>query len=235
MSSLQDLVNAAIAERLEADYRAARADAFKAAAVGEAERQRAAGVPVRELSSDQRLGALRLDAADLPAAPIVTKPEEFSSWLAEHAPALVAGLIRVPADRLEEALEALGYAGLSGPTVSAAVVPKDSEETARWLKDNTVVQADPQVSRAWNVLHRDEEGHLTPVPGTSAVQPVPQWKVIVDKDRKSGATEVARTEVEGQVAELRRIAGAEARVLAGGTTPEELAADLADAAVEDGV
>src|SRR4051812_10748204 len=189
--SLQDPVNAALVARLAPAPRRGLAARPLAAVIGEAERQRADGTPVRELSSDQRLGSIRLDGADLDAAPLIDKPEELASWLAEHFPDLVTATIRVPVEKLAEALEALGYAGLSGPAVSATVAPRDLAEVLAWLTRECVVQADPQIARAWNVLHRDEDGHLTPVPGTTARPPVPSWKVLVDKDKKRDALAVA--------------------------------------------
>jgi hypothetical protein len=201
--SLQDRVNAALAARDEADHARARADALLAAVIGEAERLRTSGVSVRELSSDQRIGTIRLDGADLPAAPLVDKPDELASWLAEHFPELVTAMIRVPVEKLEEALQALGYAGLDGPAVSATVAARDLGEVLAWLARECVVQADPQIPRAWNVLHRDDQGHLTPVPGTTARPPSPSWKVLVNKDRKRATLAAAQQEAEEMVALMR--------------------------------
>lgn len=198
--SLQDLVTAALAERLQAYYQYARADALLAAVIGEAERQRAAGIPARELSSDQRIGAIRLDGSDLPARPLITDTDQLGSWLAEHHPSLVTASIRVPVNRLEDALEALGYAGMGNDT-EATITPRD--EALAWLNDECIVQADPQLARAWNVLHRDDEGHLTQVPGTTARPPFPTWKVLVDKEQKAAAQADAQLEVEALVAALR--------------------------------
>jgi hypothetical protein len=64
----------ALAERRDANYRRARADALLAAVIGEAERLRSTGVSVRELDSDQRIGTLRLDGANLPAVPAIERP-----------------------------------------------------------------------------------------------------------------------------------------------------------------
>lgn len=226
--SLQDRVNAALVARLDADYRRALADGLLAAVIGEAERLRSSGVSVRELSSDQRIGAIRLDGADLPAAPAIDKPDELASWLAEHFPDLVTATIRVPVEKLAEALEALGYAGLVTPAVSATVAPRDLAEVLAWLARECVVQADPQIPRAWNVLHRDEEGHLTPVPGTTARPPVPSWKVLVDKDKKRDALAVAAADAETMVADLERDTAT--------PTPQDLAAaarsDLRDELAE---
>lgn len=202
--TLQNLVNAALGERADADYRYAKADRLKAAAIAEAERLRARGGAVRELSSDQGLGTLRLDGANKPAVPVVDKPDETSSWLAQVAPALVTASIRVPVERLAEALEVLDFAGINGPAVSAKVESRDPQETGRWLRENCVVQADPQVPRAWNVLYRDAEGHLTPVPGTSAVQPVPSWKLTVAADLKARYTATGVGEADELVQQLRQ-------------------------------
>jgi hypothetical protein len=207
--SLQDRVNAALAERLDADARRARADRLLAAVIGEAERLRAEGAPVRELSSDQRIGTIRLDGADLPAAPVIEKLDELASWLAEHAPDLVTATIRVPVEKLAEALEALGYAGLGEGETSAAVAPRDLGETLAWLARECLVQTDPQIPRAWNVMHKDEEGHLSEVPGTTARPPVGTWKVIVDKDKKRDAIAVAVAEADDLVAALNEPPGHE--------------------------
>jgi hypothetical protein len=201
--TLQDRVNAALAARDEADHARARADALLGAVIAEAERARAAGMPVRELNSDQRIGTIRLDGAALPAAPLIEKIDELASWLAEHFPELVTANIRVPVDKLEEALRALGYAGLDGPAVSASVAPRDLGEVLAWLARECVVQADPQIARAWNVLHKDDDGHLTPVPGTTARPPTPTWKVLVDRDRKRATLAAAQQEAEEMLAGLR--------------------------------
>jgi hypothetical protein len=200
--SLQDRVNAALDARLDADKARGLADALLAAVIGEAERARADGTPIREMSSDQRIGSIRLDGADLPAAPAIDKIDELASWLAEHFPELVTATIRVPVEKLAEALAALGYAGIDGPAVSASVAPRDLGEVLAWLARECVVQADPQISRAWNVLHKDGDGHLTPVPGTTARPPTPTWKVCLDKNRKRDALAVAAVEAEEILAEL---------------------------------
>jgi hypothetical protein len=200
---LIDLINAAASAELDATYALARRDGLKAAAIGEAERQRAAGLPVRELASDQGLGSLRLDAANLPATPVITKPDEVTAWCAEHAPQLVEASVRVPVAMLEHVLSLLEFADLSGPEVTARVDFRDQGETARWLADECIVQADPEIPRAWNVLHRDGHGHLTPVPGVTGVQPQPRWVLTANPTRKAQNKATAAEEIAGFVDELR--------------------------------
>jgi hypothetical protein len=199
---LQDLVNAALAERRDADYRRARADALLAAVIGEAERLRSTGVSVRELDSDQRIGTLRLDGANLPAVPAVSDPGELASWLAERFPDLVTASVAVPVGRLEEVLDLLDMAGLRG-IAEASVAPRDLPQTLAWLGEHCKVQADPETPHTWNVLHVDSDGHTTPVPGTTARPPAPTWKVLVNKTIKADAVAVARSEIEEFVRELR--------------------------------
>jgi hypothetical protein len=200
--SLQDLVNRALDERRDADYRRARADSWLAATIGEAERLRAAGSPVRELASDQRLGAIRLDGANLPAQPVIEKTDELASWLAETSPDLVTASITVPVGKLEEVLELLEMTGLRD-AAEAKVAPKDLAQTLAWLEEHCKVQADPDTPHAWNVMHQDDEGHLTAVPGVTARPPTPTWKVILDRTLKAEAVTVAKAEVGELVRELR--------------------------------
>jgi hypothetical protein len=199
---LQDLVNAALAERRDANYRRARADALLAAVIGEAERLRSTGVSVRELDSDQRIGTLRLDGANLPAVPAISDPGELASWLAERFPELVTASVAVPVGRLEEVLELLDMAGLRD-VAEASVVPRDLAKTLAWLGEHCKVQADPKTPHTWNVLHVDSEGHTTPVPGTTAQRPSPTWKVLVDPALQADAKAVAQAEIEDLVRELR--------------------------------
>lgn len=199
---LQDLVNLALDQRRRADYERAKADALLAATIGEAERLRAAGVSVRELDSDQRIGTLRLDGANLPAAPVIEKTDELASWLAERSPELVTASVGVPVERLEEVLELLDMAGLRDG-VEAKVELRDLGKTLAWLGERCKVQADPQIPRSWNVLHVDDEGHTTPVPGTTARPPTPTWKVLVDRNLKADGAAVAQSEAEEMVRQVR--------------------------------
>lgn len=200
--SLQDLVNRALDERRDADYRRARADALLSAVIGEAERLRAAGVSARELDSDQRIGTIRLDGANLPASPVIEKTDELASWLAETAPGLATASISVPVGKLEEVLELLEMAGLRD-VAEAKVAPRDLAQTLAWLGEHCKVQADPDIPHAWNVMHQDDEGHLTAVPGVTARPPTPTWKVIIARDLKTEAVAVAKAEVGELVRELR--------------------------------
>jgi hypothetical protein len=203
MPALQDLLNLAAEARLQQWYADTRADALKAAAVGEAERVRAEGVPLDRLASDRGLGSLRLDGAGAPPRPVISKREEVASWLAERSPGLVTATITVPADKLEDALKVLSYAELDGPTVTAKVVPADEDLAVRWIAQNCIAQADPDTPGAWNVLFRDSEGHLSPVPGVNVVQPRPRWVMAVDDERKKDMVATAVAEVDTTIAELR--------------------------------
>lgn len=229
--SLQDIVNEATAAALQAAYMKARADALKAAAVGEAERLRAEGAPVRELSSDQRLGTLRLDAAGLPAVPVIDKPDEVTSWLAEHAPHLVTASIRVPVDQLEKALDALEFhAGMAAPDVEARMDFHDRDAATRWIREHCIVQADPEAPRTWNVRLVNPDGTLTPVPGVSGIQPAPYWVVKTNDERKRDYVATAQSEVDELIRQLREQDAELARLRANGVTEEGLRAALADAA-----
>jgi hypothetical protein len=191
----QDLVNEAAAAALRSAYAAALAAGLKAAAIAEAERARAAGLPARELTADDRTGSLRLDGAGRPAAPVISDAAATTSWLAEHAPHLVRAALTVPVDRLEEALQVLEMLGMREDTVAARVEFRDPGEAAKWLADNCTIQADPDLPGKWNVLYRQaredgEEGAtLTPVPGVSAVK---------------HHVAAAQVEVDGLVARLRQ-------------------------------
>lgn len=206
----QDLVNEAAAAALRSAYAAAIAAGLKAAAIAEAERARAAGLPARELTADDRTGSLRLDGAGRPAAPVISDAAATTSWLAEHAPHLVRAALTVPVDRLEEALQVLEMLGMREDTVAARVEFRDPGEAAKWLADNCTIQADPDLPGKWNVLYRQarkdgEEGAtLTPVPGVSAVKPAPYWVVKTNDDMRKDHVAAAQVEVDGLVARLRQ-------------------------------
>lgn len=224
---LQDLVNLALAERRDANYRRARADALLAAVIGEAERLRSTGVSVREFDSDQRIGTIRLDGANLPAAPVIEKLDELASWLAERVAELVRASLLVPVEKLEEVLELLEMAGLRD-AVEAKVELRDFAATLEWLGEHCKVQADPDIPRTWNVLHVDSEGHTTPVPGVTARPPSPTWKVLVNPALQADAKAVARSEIEEQVRQLREQDTAEREVQAALEHDEQHAADTLD-------
>lgn len=229
--SLLDLLNAAADAKLQSAYHDALASGLKAAAIGEAERLRSTHVPVRELNSDQGLGALRLDNDGKPAVPVIDKPEETASWLAQVEPALVQATISVPVDKLEEALEALGYAGIAGPHVTAKVESRDPDATARWLAAHCKVQADPQMPGAWNVLHVDAEGHTALVPGASAVRPSPYWVIKTNDDLRAANVATAQSEVEELVRQLREADAADReageQAAGAGQEPEHAVQELA--------
>lgn len=202
--ALTDLVNEATAAALDVRYREARAARLKAATVAEAERLRLAGAPVRELTSDQGLGSLRLDGEGRPVAPAIQKQDEVDGWLAQVEPSLVEALISVPPGRLAEALDILEFHGFTTREVSSRVTSRDLKATLAWLAAHCRIQPDPQIPRAWNVLHQDNEGHLTPVPGVTAVKPAPYWVVTTNDDRRKDYVATAESEVEELVRQLRQ-------------------------------
>jgi hypothetical protein len=192
---IQDLVTQASAAAIDAVGAAARAARWKAAAVAEAERIRLEVGSADRFGSDQKLGVLRLDGADRPAVPIVTKPAELAGWLAERDPGQVSATITVPADRLEAALEAIGFAGI--PDVRADVTPRSG--VVEWLRDNCVIHGDPDAPGRWNVLYPDPAGATDVVPGTDAVQPQPRWVLTPAAEHRKDAEAKAVADVEGEL------------------------------------
>lgn len=222
---IDDLITAAADAALDADRAAVRAARLRAAAIAEAERIRLTSKSADRWTCEQGLGVLRLDGAGKPATASISKPAEYGSWLAERAPDRVTATITVPAEQLPAALDALEFAGID--RAEAAVLPGPG--ASEFLAEQCVIQADPDIDGTWNVLHVDQAGHTSPVPGVTASRPAPRWVLTPDKDRKQDAAASASLEVEAELAAL------DGTPLAETTTPEPASSadDLATAPAVD--
>lgn len=192
MLKIQDLVTLAADAAIDLARADAKAATLKARAVAEAERIRTEVGSADRFASDQKLGVLRLDGADKPAAPVVTKDGEFGSFLAERAPEHAAATITVPAQYLAAALSSLEFAGI--PQVEADVRPASSWRD--WVDGSCVIQADPDTAGGWVVLYVDEEKHTHVVPGLSAVKPQPRWVLAPNQDLKRERAELGMQDAE---------------------------------------
>jgi len=195
---IEDLVDTACGAAIEAEAATTRALRMKAAAVAEAERLRVTGGLVDRFPSSQGLGNLRLDGADRPATSTITGSSEYASWLAEHAPDAVTATLTVPAPLLEQAMEALGFAGIPG---TPAVTPGPT--AGEFLRDRCIVQADPDLPGGWLVLHVDDQRHTHPVPGVTASRPSPRWVLTPTSQLKKDAAQRAADDAERELDLLR--------------------------------
>jgi hypothetical protein len=195
---IEDLVDTACGAAIEAEAAAVRALRMKAAAVAEAEHLRVTGGLVDRFPSSQGLGNLRLDGADRPATPTITGSSEYASWLADHAPDTVTATLTVPAPLLEQAMEALGFAGIPG---TPAVTPGPA--AGEFLRDRCIVQADPDLPGGWLVLHVDGQRHTHPVPGVTASRPSPRWVLTPTSQLKKDAAQRAGDAADAELALLR--------------------------------
>lgn len=130
-------------------------------------------------------GAVRLDL-ESDWLPIVTDPDAFASHIAERRPG-VAGVIRVPANRLESALEWLEAAGITDPDVSLDVpsIVRDG-----YLDDVQVTAEDVPGGRVFTATHIDPEtGEATDVPGVQGTRTPARLVVTLDRDAKRDAVE----------------------------------------------
>jgi hypothetical protein len=155
------------------------------------------------------LGSARLDGADAPPKVFVSRDGEFADWLAQRQPESVVATLTVPADRLADALDALGFAGVDA---TAQVVTGPAALT--WVDEHTrAVQLEED---RWSVVAVDEDGKRTDegeIPGLLASRSAP--RIVI-----SLAPEVKAQAVSDALAELD-VADADARVL------DEIAEDLA--------
>jgi hypothetical protein len=197
MPRIEDLVTLAAEAAIDAAAAQARADRFKAAAVAEATRLRHEHGLGDRFPSDQGRGVLRLDGAGRPPQPNVVKPAEFADWLAQRSPAEVVATIRVPAGQLAAALEHLDFAGVAVTESTVTPAPRALD----WLDDHTVINADPDHPGEWNVIHVDDEGQTSPVPGVAAVRPQPRWVLTADAKLKQQRAEEEVATAEALLAE----------------------------------
>jgi hypothetical protein len=229
MPVIDDLLSAALAAELEARQARARADRLKGAVVAEAERVRRDVGKARSFTDGaNHLGNLRLDGEG-PAAPHVTDPAGFASWLAERAPSLVTATVTVSGHYLEEAIEVLNaipdaaatvvltvpatqlgeaidvaeFAGIAREDIAAVVAPKAG--ASAWLTEHCMVIAEevPEgTAPAWSVVHVTAGGNA-PVDGVTASKPVPKWVLTPDKDRAAAAVTAGQHDGEEETGLIR--------------------------------
>ncbi len=190
---IDDLVTFAADSALEAAETRARAEAWKARAVGEAERIRMQAPGAREfMSGESRLGTLRLDGADLPPTASVSDPQALAAHLAKHAPEHAAATVTVPADVMDLLLGALESLGI---TATVTLKPVDAEG---YLADQCKILPDADQPGAWTV--RDVAGdEPIDVPGITATRPVATWKLIPNNDLRRDRIHAAALSVDEQV------------------------------------
>jgi hypothetical protein len=189
---IQDIVDAALAARLDHDATGARADRLKAAAVAAAERLRLEVGLVDRFPSQQGLGNLRLDGADAKAAVRIEKPAEVADWLAQRRPDLTVATLTVPAARLQDLLDAAEFSDI--PVTAEIQLTGDGQQ---WVKDNCHPVA---VEGGW-VARAVLDGAPEEVPGLSASRPAPRWVLTADpkvkKLRTAEAVQDAELELGG--------------------------------------
>ena len=142
---IDDLVTFASEAALEAAHAKALAEGWKARAIGEAERVRMNVPGAREfMSGDARLGALRLDGADLPAVPVITDGPALAAYLTDVAPEHAAATVTIPAADLVLLAGALESLGIDAK-VTLSLIGGEA-----WLKDKckVVADVDQQIGRA---------------------------------------------------------------------------------------
>lgn len=190
---IDDLVTFAADAALNAAEAKATADAWKARAVGEAERIRMQAPGCRDfMSGESRLGSLRLDGADLPAVASVSDGQALAAYLAKHAPDHAEATVTVPADALDLLIGAMESLGV---TATARLNPVDA---TAWLANYCTVVADTDRPEAWKVLEVTPDG-TRDVPGVTASRPVPTWKLIPNNDLRKERIAAAGAAVADQV------------------------------------
>ena len=195
---IDDLVTYAAAAALDLAETKARAESWKARAVGEAEWVRMNVPGAREfMSGEGRLGALRLDGADLPAAPLVTDGLAFAAYLAEAAPEHASATVTIPAASLALLEGALVAFGIDAKITLQAVGGEG------YLKDQCKVVADVDTPGAWKVLAVAADGTTTAVPGVTAQRPQATWKLIPNNEKRRDRIAAAVAEVDEQAESMR--------------------------------
>ena len=219
---IDDVVTFASEAALDLAEAQAKAGAWKAKAVGEAERIRMEVPGAREfMSGDARLGALRLDGADLPATTLVTDGAAFAGHLVKYAPGEATASVTIPADRADDLRQALEFLGITGAVSFAAI-----GGGAAYLKDHCKIVADPELPSGWKVLAITDDGTTVPVPGVTGTRPVPTWKLIPNNEKRKERIAAAVEMVDEQADSIRDAVAASA-------IPEtEVAADLLEIMAE---
>lgn len=195
---IDDLVTYAADAALDMAEAKARAESWKARAIGEAERIRMQAPGCREFMSGegQRLGSLRLDGADLPATASVADSAAFADYLAEHAPTYATASVTVPIDAMGLLVGAMESLGVTA-TVKIGVT-----DAAGFLKDRCKVIAGEQAG-TWRVLDVATEGTPVDVPGVTATRPQPTWKLIPNSELRKERVAAAVDLVGGQIEAMR--------------------------------
>lgn len=129
------------------------------------------------------LGQIRLDGVDPEPIPYVADGPEFGSWLAQQHPSEVRASIAVPADRLEEAIDALGFAEI--PVESSTAEPREAF-LSRFLDTLTLV--DVEDGHGWQAV--DDQGQLVPGVG-GRVASSPRLVVAADRAAKQAVIDDA--------------------------------------------
>ncbi|KWW97381.1 hypothetical protein LI90_4353 (plasmid) [Carbonactinospora thermoautotrophica] len=141
--------------------------------------------------SARGLGSVRLDGADLGPRPYVKNETDFANYVAQRWPSEVIATIEVPADRLEEAVEALQFADI--PTTARVQV---RSAWARQYLESLDVEQDQEPDgtpmNEWFAID-PETGEV--VPGVSAAVNPPKLVVTLDREVKAKAVEEAAAEV----------------------------------------
>ena len=226
---IDDVVTFASEAALDLAEAQAKAGAWKAKAVGEAERIRMEVPGAREfMSGDARLGALRLDGADLPATTLVTDGAAFAGHLVKYAPGEATASVTIPADRADDLRQALEFLGITGAVSFAAI-----GGGAAYLKDHCKIVADPELPSGWKVLAITDDGTTVPVPGVTGTRPVPTWKLIPNNEKRKERI-AAAVEMVDEQADSIRDNPAPAVVAEARAQETEIAADLLEIMAETG-
>ncbi len=144
------------------------------------------------------LGTIRLDGAGVDPEPIAYIADEnaLASYVAERTPTEAIATIVVPAGKLAEALEALGYAGIE-PERSTVVAR--SHQAAAVLASATLVlddDADAVDGAAPKYLAVDPDGQVIPGVAGRLTDPQPRLVVVADKEAKAAVIAAADAELE---------------------------------------
>lgn len=149
-----------------------------------------------------KLGQVRLDGIDPDPRPVVLDQAAFTSWLAQEHPTEVAATIEVPADRLDAALELLGFGEV--PVLQATVTPRTAGVDAilKRVQLNEVT-GDGDTGRSW-VAADPESGQIVDgVGGRIASEP----RLVVAVDPKVKAEYVEAADLEDATLEDTDAAG----------------------------
>lgn len=196
---IPDLLDAILEATADEATAKARIAGIRAVLEDEARRRFAAEGAAPTWTAPQ-VGKVRYDAPGEWRA-IVADPATFGSWVADHYPSEATGVIRIPADKLEDALTALSFAGIDligSGDVTVEVRPAWSGTFLDGLAvDVEETTTDEGTERSFTIAD-PISGEL--VPGTTGTRSAGKLVVSLDRDRRTVALTQARETAEAIIA-----------------------------------